>query len=403
MNRNGKLARKLQLFAAEPNVITTQQITVNPREVDFVTSFGNDLSALSEVLGIAQPIRKPNGAQLVGKTVTGTLESGEVPEGEEIPFSQFSVEPVTYDQIGIRKYAKALTIETVIENGIETAVGMTDEEFKQQLIDVILADMYNALLAGTLTSEETTWQMAVSMAIGSVKDKFKKMHKNATGVAVFANTLDVYSYLGGAQITVQTAFGMDYVEKFLGADILFFSSEIPQGRVIATPINNMKIYYVDPGDSEFAQIGLDYTADPEVPYIGFHTEGNYRRAQSEDYALMGIKIFFEYVDAVAVITVEDAPELGTITVTPAAGSVEGTTKATLSGTVGTKGNVLKYKLGTAATPVEYGENVRNWPVFTQGADIAATTGQYLTVVEADQWYKAVGSGSAVVVLNTGTK
>lgn len=398
MNRIRNLAKRLQLFAAEPNVITTQQITVNPREVDFVTSFGNDLSALSEVLGIAQPIRKPNGAQLVGKTVTGTLESGEVPEGEEIPFSQFSVAPVTYDQISIRKYAKALTIETVIENGIETAVGMTDEEFKQQLIDVILADMYNALLAGTLTSEETTWQMAVSMAIGRVKDKFKKMHKNATGVAVFVNTLDVYSYLGGAQITVQNAFGMDYVEKFLGADIMFFSSEIPQGRVIATPINNMKIYYVDPGDSEFAQIGLAYTADPEVPYIGFHTEGNYRRAQSEDYALMGIKIFFEYVDAVAVITVADSPELASITVTPSEGTAEGTTKASVSGNTG---NNLKYKLGAAAVPVEYGQNVRTWSNFTANADIPATTGQTITVVEYDDYYKATGAGSAAVTVNAG--
>ena len=399
MNRIKKLARKLQLFAAEPNVITTQQITVNPREVDFVTSFGNDLSALTEVLGIAQPIRKANGTRLVGKKVTGTLESGDVPEGEEIPFSQFSVAPVSYDTISIRKYAKALTIETVIENGVDTAVGMTDEEFKQQLIDVILADMYNALLAGTLTSEETTWQMAVSMAIGRVKDKFKKMHKNATGVAVFVNTLDVYSYLGGAQITVQNAFGMDYVEKFLGADVMFFSSEIPQGRVIATPINNMKIYYVDPGDSEFAQIGLAYTADPEVPYIGFHTEGNYRRAQSEDYALMGIKIFFEYVDAVAVITVADSPELAKITVTPSAGTAVGTTKASVSGNTGTN---LKYKLGAAAIPVEYGQNVRTWSNFTANADISATAGQTLTVVEFDEYYKATGSGSAAVVVNEGS-
>ena len=398
MNRIKKLARKLQLFAAEPNVITTQQITVNPREVDFVTSFGNDLSALTEVLGIAEPIRKANGTQLVGKKATGTLESGEVPEGEIIPLSQFSVSPVSYDTISIRKYAKALTIETVIENGVETAVGMTDEEFKQQLIDVILADMYNALLAGTLISEETTWQMAVSMAIGRVKDKFKKMHKNATGVAVFVNTLDIYSYLGGAQITVQNAFGMDYVEKFLGADVMFFSSEIPQGRVIATPINNMKIYYVDPGDSEFAQIGLAYTADPEVPYIGFHTEGNYQRAQSEDYALMGIKIFFEYVDAVAVITVSDSPELAKITVTPAEGTAEGTTKATVSGNTGTN---LKYKLGSAAVPVEYGQNVRTWSNFTANADIPATTGQTITVVEYDDYYKAIGSGSAAVTVKSG--
>lgn len=398
MSKIKKLVGKLQLFAAEPNVITTQQITVNPREIDFVTSFGNELSALTEVLEIAQPIRKPNGAQLVGKKATGTLESGEVAEGEEIPFSQFSVAPVSYEPISIRKYAKALTLETVIENGVETAVGMTDDEFKQQLIDVILADMYNALLAGALTSEETTWQMAVSMAIGRVKDKFKKMHKNATGVAVFANTLDVYSYLGGAQITVQNTFGMDYVENFLGADILFFSSEIPQGRVVATPVNNMKVYYVDPGDSEFTQIGLPYTTDPQVPYIGFHTEGNYRRAQSEDYALMGIKIFFEYVDAVAVITVADSTELTKITVTPSAGTAEGTTKAAVSGNTG---NNLKYKLGAAAIPVVYGQNVRTWPNFAANADIPATTGQTLTVVEYDDYYKAIGSGSAAVTVKAG--
>ena len=397
MNRIDKVEKKLQLFA-EPNVITTQQITVNPREVDFVTSFGNDLSALTEVLGIARPIRKANGTQLVGKKVTGTLESGDVPEGEEIPFSQFSVAPVSYNTISVRKYAKALTLETVIENGVETSVGMTDEEFKQQLIDVILADMYNALLTGTLTAEESTFQMAVSMSIGRVKDKFKKMHKAATGVAVFVNTLDMYSYLGGAQITVQNAFGMDYVKNYLGADIMFFSSEIPQGRVIATPVNNMNVYYVDPGDSEFAQVGLAYTVDPEVPYIGFHTEGNYRRAQSEDYAIMGIEIFFEYVDAVAVTTISDAPELKTITVTPAEGSVAGTTKATVSGNTG---NSLKYKLGSAAIPVEYGQNVRTWSNFTANADIPATSGQTITVVEFDDYYKATGSGSAAVVVNDG--
>ena len=188
---------------------------------------------------------------------------------------------------------------------------------------------------------------------------------------------------------------MDYVEKFLGADIVFFSSEVPQGRVIATPVNNMKVYYVDPGDSEFAQIGLAYTADPEVPYIGFHTEGNYRRAQSEDYAIMGIKIFFEYVDAVAVVTISDSPELKTITVTPSAGTATGTTKATVSGNTGAN---LKYKLGSAATPVKYGQSVRTWSNFTANTDIPATTGQTITVVEYDDYYKAVGSGSATVTV-----
>ena len=322
-------------------------------------------------------------------------------EGDIIPLSQFEVEPVSFDPIQLQKYRKAVTIEAIEKFGLETAVGMTDEEFKIQLQDEVLASMYNFLLNGQLTSEEATFQMAVAMSIGRVKDAFKKMHRQATGVAVFANTLDVYEYLGGAQITVQTVFGMDYVENFLGADILFFSSEIPQGRVIATPVNNINIYYVDPGDSEFAQAGLAYTTDAQVPYIGFHTEGNYQRAQSESFALMGLTVFAEYLNAIAVVTIDGASTLKTITVTPAEGSVTGTTKATLSNTVGTEGDVFKYQLGSAAVSVDYGQNVRNWPVFTQGADITATAGQVLTVVEADQYYKAVGQGSASVVVNDG--
>lgn len=388
-------------MAAIPSTITTQQFSINPREVDFVTSFGREITALTEVMGISRPIPKPNGTMLTAKKATGELQSGSVAEGDLIPLSQFEVEPVDFQPIELLKYRKAVTIEAIEKYGLETAVGMTDEEFKVQLQDDVLAQFYNFLLTGQLTSEETTFQMAIAMAIGRVKDAFKKMHRRAIGVAVFANTLDVYGYLGGAQITVQTAFGMDYVEDFLGADILFFSSEVPQGRVIATPVNNLNVYYVDPADSEFSQAGLVYTTDADVPYIGFHTEGVYQRAQSESYAIMGLTIFAEYLNAVAVITIADAPELKAITVTPAEGSVEGTTKATLSGTTGTEGNVLKYKLGAAAIPVEYGENVRNWPVFTQSADIEATAGQYITVVEADQWFKAVGSGSAAVVVNDG--
>ena len=398
MNRIKKLARKLQLFAAEPNVITTQQITVNPREVDFVTSFGREITALTEVMGISKPIRKANGTTLTAMKATGELQSGVVAEGDIIPLSQFEVQPVSFATIQLLKYRKAVTIESIEKYGLQAAIAMTDEEFKTQLQDEVMAQFYNFLLTGQLTSEENTFQMALAMAIGRVKDAFKKMHRQATGVAAFVNTLDVYNYLGGAQITVQTAFGMDYVENFLGADIVFFSSEIPQGRVVATPTNNIVVYYVDPGDGEFAEAGLAYTTDPQVPYIGYHTEGNYQRAQSESFAIMGLTIFAEYLNAVAVVTVNDAPELKSITVTPAEGSVEGTTKATVSGNTT---NNLKYKLAQEAVPVEYGQNVRNWPNFTASADISAVAGQKITVVEYDDYYKAVGAGSNTVAVNDG--
>lgn len=387
----------LQHFAAEPNTTTTQQIQVNPREVDFVTSFGRDITALTEVMGISRPIRKANGTALRALTATGELQSGDVAEGDIIPLSQYGVTEKALATIALKKYRKAVTLEAIERNGYAAAVDMTDEEFKTQLQDEVLAQFYNFLLQGELTSEEDTFQMALAMAIGRVKDAFKKMHKAATGVAAFANTLDVYKYIGGADITVQTAFGMDYVENFMGADILFFSSEIPQGRVIATPTNNIVVYYVDPGDAEFAQAGLSYTTDAQVPYIGFHTEGNYQRAQSESYAIMGLTLFAEYLNGIAVVTLSDAADLKALTVTPAEGSAVGTTKATVSGN-GT--GALKYKLSDAAAlTVEYGQNVRNWAAFTPSVDIAATAGQYLNVVECDEYYKATGFGSGTVVVN----
>ena len=104
---------KLQLFAAEPNVITTQQFTINPREVDFVTSFGRDITALTEVLGISRPIRKANGTILTAKRATGELQNGTVAEGDIIPLSQFEVEPVSFDPIQLQKYRKAVTIESI--------------------------------------------------------------------------------------------------------------------------------------------------------------------------------------------------------------------------------------------------------------------------------------------------
>ena len=156
-----------------------------------------------------------------------------------------------------------------------------------------------------------------------------------------------------------------------------------------------QVYYVDPGDSEFARAGLAYTTDAQVPYIGFHTEGNYQRAQSESFALMGMTLFAEYLNAIAVTTITNATKLATITVTPSAGTLADTTKASVSGSTT---NNLKYKLSSSALAVDYGQNVKNWPKFTAGADIPAEKEQVLTVVECDDYFKATGAGSATVVL-----
>ena len=294
---------KLQIFAAPDNMTGVAQIDTAVREIDFVTSFAKDFQALLDIMGISRMIEKQNGTALKVRTASGTLQSGAVDEGDEIPLSQYEVDETVFDSITLAKYRKAVSAEAIAEKGYDAAIEATDEEFKNDLRDVVMDKFYTQLAAGTLTGTYSTFQMAVSMAIGKVKNKFKTIHRSVTGVAVFVNTLDLYEYLGGANITIQTAFGMDYVENFLGADIVFISSEIDSGKVYATPLNNLVCYYINPANSEFAQAGLAYTVDANVPLVGFHTEGNYTRALSECFALMGVRLFAEYLDGIAKITV----------------------------------------------------------------------------------------------------
>ena len=264
---------------AKANLTKKADINVTIREVDFVTSFQKTWQTLREIMGIMRPIRKAPGTKLVSYEAKVALQSGNVGEGEEIPYSKASVIPVAYADLTIEKYSKAVSIEAVERYGAVNAVTRTDDAFRNELTGSVLDRFYAFLQTGSLKSTETTFQMAISMAMGKVVDKFRKMRRDYTRVAVFVNTLDVYSYLGAADITIQNAFGIQYVENFLGADIMIISSEIPQGTVIATPVENIILYYVDPGDSDFAQLGLIYTvAGEETNLIGFHAEGDYKHA-----------------------------------------------------------------------------------------------------------------------------
>ena len=343
-------------------------------------------------------IKKTNGTVLKVKKVSGTLQSGDVAEGDEIPLSQYKVEERDFDTIKIEKYRKGVSLEAIAEKGYDAAVDQTDAEFKSDLQNKILDKFYGQLKMGSLVGHESTWQMAIAMAIGRVKDKFEKMKRTATGTAVWVNTLDVYKYVGVADITMQTAFGMNYIKNFLGADICFISSQIPENTVIATPLNNLVAYYVDPADSEFVKAGLAYTVDSETGFIGFHAQGTYERAISDMFAIMGVRLFAEYLDAIAYIAVgsSDTQTLGKLTLTSAEGSEEGKTKISVKEQLVSINDAFWYKTNaSAATEVTYGMDVSAWNAWDGESEITVTDGHHVTVVEADVNGKAVRSGDVV--------
>jgi hypothetical protein len=286
-----------------PNVYTN----VTAREVDFVTRFGQSWEALRDILGIMRPVKKTAGTQLVSYTASVTLAEGTVDAGEVIPYSKATVVQTTKEDLTLQKYAKAVFIEDVDKYGAEIAVTKTDDAFLTELQNKVMDDFYTKLTGDTyaLTGAYSTFQMAVAMAVGKVRDKFKKMKKNITSVVVFVNTLDAYAYLGQANISIQNMFGIEYVQDFLGAKTMILSSEIEQGKVIAIPSENMVLYYADPS-TEFSKLGLVYTVNGETPLIGFHAQGNYTTAVGESFALMGMALWFEYADGVAIVDIDDS-------------------------------------------------------------------------------------------------
>ncbi len=299
------------------------------REIDFVTRFDKNWDALRTILGIFKPIRKEPGTSLVtyeAQMKDETLQGGaSVGEGEAIPFTQFKVVESKREDIVVEKYAKSLSLESVSKWGATVAIEKTDDAFMVELQIKVLKDFYTFLKTGTLKGTQKKWQKALAIAKGAVLNKFAGMNRNVTEVVGFANVMDFYDWLGDKEITVQTMFGLQYIKDFFGFSTLFLLPDdyIPAKTVIATPVENIDLYYIDPGDSDFKKLGLDYTTSGETNLIGFHAGGNYTNATGETYAIMGMKLWAEYLDGVCVVTVGTTETIPTVTSTVSGASSNG--------------------------------------------------------------------------------
>lgn len=284
-----------------PNVYTN----VAAREIDFVTRFNDNWEQLEQIMGISRPIRKTPGTKLVSYTADVTLESGSVDPGEVIPYSKTTIVQSAKADLTIEKYAKAVPIEDVEKYGAAIAIEKSDDAFLTKLQNVVLGKFYTFLNTGSLTGTAATFQAALASAQGLALNKFATIQKDVTGIVGFANILDAFDYLGSANITTQTAFGLTYLQDFMGYQTLFLlpATRIARNKVLATPVENIDLYYIDPADSEFARLGLQYTTQGETNLIGFHAQGNYSTAVGESFALMGMALWAEYLDGIANVTI----------------------------------------------------------------------------------------------------
>ena len=330
-------------------------------------------------------------------------------EGEEVPYSLATVTQVPITEMTIDKYAKAVSIEAIKSYGYDVAVARTDDAFLAELEGKVNDDLYAYLATGELTNIQTTFQAALAMARGLVLNQFKMMKIATTSVVGFVNILDFYTYLGSADVTVQTEFGLNYIRDFMGYSVIFLGSDsdIARGNVIATPVENLVAYYVDPSSSDFARAGLDFTTWGDTPLIGYHTQGNYATMVSESYAIMGMSLFFEYINGVAVVKIEASGSLGALSASTAASTAASAAVGDSVVTISTDpvaGGTFWFKAasGTAPAAPSYlaQMDTTGWTKIESGDVVATTNGYKYTLVELNGTGQAVATATGTVTAKT---
>lgn len=379
--------------AAETNVITTSQMS-RVREIDLVERFGGSiLPGLIEALGVTRKIPMQEGTTLYVYKTTGTLQDGAVPEGEIIPLSQYERTKTAVGEITLQKHRKATTAEAIKKSGYQEAVTQTDTKMISDLQKKIRTQFFTSIAGfdGTVVGDTT-----LQAVLAGTWAQLQVLFENDSIEAVhFINPLTIGDYLKTATISTQTAFGMRYIADFLGLGTVIMTSAVPKGKVISTAKENIIMYYLNMGAGDLAT-AFELTTD-ESGYIGLHASQTDNRAQIELLAMWGVTFLVEYADGVVYGQIDSTPTLQSITVASEAGTASGDTAITASGySLGT-GESWKYKVGTAATTVTYGQKLgTGWTAWNGTDDITAATGKVLTLAAVDAQGRAQAEGHATV-------
>lgn len=267
------------------------------REVDFVRKFEHDsLAKLLEAIGVTRKVPMMEGTTLYVYETSGTLQDGDVPEGEIIPLSEYAQTKTPVGDISLKKWRKAVSAEAIKKSGYNVAVRDTDAALLRDVQADVRNDLFgfiDGVISGATTATGATLQAALAAAWGQLQIKFEN---DAVEPVYFINPLDAAAYLGSASITTQNAFGMNYIEDFLGLGTVIISSKITQGTFVATAKQNFIMYYLTMGGDVARAFKLT-TSD--LQYIGINSgimDGD--RAQIESLVMDGIKILVEYAAGV---------------------------------------------------------------------------------------------------------
>lgn len=301
-------------MAALDNTIKAEDVA-SALDIEMVTNFNGELNRLTEILGIFGVETVAAGTAMYTYTVTGSLNSTNVAEGDEVPLSKYKTEKTPIGEIPIKPYRKLTTAQAILKSGYENAINKTDRKMLGHARAGILGNFFTYLATGEGTSTGAGLKAALAQADAELDKALENNDDSTERVIHFVNRGDIADYLGSAQVTTQTVFGMTYLQNFLGITDIFATSKVPEGTVYATPVENLHIYGID--FSTLGDAGLIYeTSDGGL--IGVHHTPSYSRTSAETYMLVGAMFLAENLTYIVKGTVTaadpiDVSVVGTVT------------------------------------------------------------------------------------------
>lgn len=293
----------IQLFGADPTNNTFAADLEPAISVDFVSRINSNIRELQNVLGIADLDPMSAGTTIKMWKMEQVNTPEQVGEGQEIALTKIQRVAAGTKELVLKKYRRNTSAEAIQKVGRDMAINKTDEKLISGIQKEIKYDFYAMLAEGTGEENAATFQSGLSKAWAYLK----KFHEDEDASPIyFVSADDVAAYLGSAQITTQQAFGMTYIQDFLGLGTVVIVPAFEAGKVIATAKENLRGAYIPANSGDVARtFGL--TSD-STGLIGMTHQPITTNATIDTLVMSGVLFYPERVDGIVQVAIGAAAE-----------------------------------------------------------------------------------------------
>lgn len=272
------------------------------KSIDYTYRFTESLTDFQNAIGVSRsmPVQEGMTIKLYGKPEVD-LADGNVAEGDLIPLSSVTPQEVSTKEINLKKYRKATSGEAIQRYGLDNAINLTDDALIKEVQKNIRTDLFTLVQSGEAQDNLNAGnglQGALATAWGALQTIFED---DTVSVVVFAHPMDVAQAVADKELTLETAFGLNYYTSATGT-IVFTTTQVAQGTVYATASENLVVAYI-PANSELGN-SFSLTSD-ETGYIGMKHFVENESMTHQTLLVSGVLMFPERLDGVVKVSLEE--------------------------------------------------------------------------------------------------